>query len=146
MGKSTLLFKMIKPYIDCFGGFCVQRLLKDCRCVAFALRDIEEISNPILVNHYEKNDKDIFIDKTDGGFKMKLAVFEEKGLAILQKAQTSNKKIIFLDEIGGVELFLSVFKRETLKLLEGEKPCLGVLKFKEDVCFWARKSHQLGII
>ena len=85
MGKSTLLFKMIKPYIDCFGGFYVQRLLKDGRCVAFALRDIEEISNPILINHYKKNDKDIFIDKIDGEFKMKLAVLEEKGISYSSK-------------------------------------------------------------
>ena len=65
-----------------------------------------------MTKDYSNDDTDVFIEKMNGEFKIKLDVFENKGLAIIKKAKVSNKKIILLDEVGGIELLSETFKKK----------------------------------
>lgn len=52
------------------------------------------------------------------------------GSALKYLRQREGKKLILLDEIGGVELMNSEFRRELYNVLEGDIPCIGVLKLE----------------
>ena len=137
VGKSTLLRKFLAPYKDQIGGFSSQRLTdnkgdtvafrivsaQDFR-LAIALEEVINLENP---SEEELQNSGVFrMIPKDSESKNYHNVFENTGLDYLKNI--SNKKLILLDEIGGIELKNDAFKSALYKVLEGDMPCIGVIK------------------
>lgn len=121
VGKSTLLHKLIKAkQMDCSGfetrafyldeerrGFTLHGRVEmgpyenDCICCA---RVAEKKSVPVL------------------------PVFEENGVAILQKSLVSPVDFILMDELGRLEKQANAFIEQIYACLDSDKRVLGVLQ------------------
>lgn len=124
-GKSTLIRRLIEPYIESVGGFSSQRLL-DEKGTTIAFR-IVEASDLRLAVAYEDTPESIFrIVMEDVKGLNKPEIFETEGLKYLTENQ--GKKLFLLDEIGGIELRNEAFREKLHQLLAGDVPCIGVMK------------------
>lgn len=124
-GKSTLIRKIIAPYIDQIGGFTSQRLQNENdETIAFRIVPAQDLR---LAIPYENTPENIFriIAGEMKGYN-NLDVFETEGLKFL--TDTKGKKLILLDEIGGVELKNETFRMRLYEILSGDIPCIGVIK------------------
>ena len=124
-GKSTLIRKLIAPYIDEIGGFSSQRLQnKNNETVSFRIVPANDLR---LAVPYEDTPESIFriIDGDLRGLN-KPEIFESEGLKYL--TDIHEKKLILLDEIGGIELRNNVFREKLHEILAGDIPCIGVIK------------------
>ena len=135
-GKSTLLQKILLPHWENVGGFFVQRIYKGEQHIAFRL------SSPGNAGDYQLNiyveqlpqEKNIFLYRDeDNRWQTQLAIFEQEGVKYLQKSREEAKKIILMDEIGGVELQCPRFMQAVLQIFDGPQPVLGVLKAPQNV-------------
>lgn len=124
-GKSTLIRKLIAPHIDKVGGFTSQRLLDDSgETIAFR---IVAASDMRLATPYEDTPESIFrIITEDVRGLNKPEIFETEGMKYL--TGNTGKKLILLDEIGGIELRNDAFRKKLHELLSGDTPCIGVIK------------------
>lgn len=123
-GKSTILQKAIAPYRQYIGGFVSQRIKDNTgKTVGFRLADYEEY--PELNIQYSSELEDIFMIHEEFPV-IDLSVFEKKGIDILRRT-ISEKKILLLDEIGGIELKSEAF-RNVLFSAFNSIPCIGILK------------------
>lgn len=124
-GKSTLIRKIIGPYINEVGGFTSQRLQNEKdETIAFRIVPAHDLR---LAVPYENTPESIFriITENVQGLN-KPEVFESEGLKYL--TDNNNKKLILLDEIGGIELRNDAFREKLHEVLEGDIPCIGVIK------------------
>lgn len=127
-GKSTLIRRLIEPYLEQTGGFSSQRLLDGTGAtVGFRIASAAEAL--ILTREYDRELNDIFL-YFDGSRAVKTPeVFTEAALNYL--TNFDGKKLILLDEIGGMELGVSAFRETLYQVLGGSIPCIGVLKLEE---------------
>lgn len=124
-GKSTLIRELITPYVDDIGGFSSQRLLDDNNeTIAFRIVSADDLR---LAVPYEETPETIFrtISKDHSSMSMP-GVFGSAGIDLLDSCD--EKKLILLDEIGGLELKDQSFKDRLYELLAGDVPCIGVIK------------------
>lgn len=124
-GKSTLIRKLIAPYIEQVGGFTSQRLQNDKNeTIAFRIVPANDLR---LAVPYENTPESIFRIMTEDikGLN-KPEIFETEGLKYL--TDNHNKKLILLDEIGGIELRNDAFRMKLHEILSGDIPCIGVIK------------------
>ncbi len=125
-GKSTLLKEAMEPYREYIGGFVSQRLLDgELNTIGFRLADYAE--HPELTAAFSDGLSNIFLKRTANEGRFDISVFENQAIEILERAGRT-KKIILLDEIGGGELKSEVFRSCLYSLLDGDIPCLGVIK------------------
>lgn len=124
-GKSTLLRELIAPHIDEVGGFSSQRLLDDNNeTIAFRIVPANDLR---LAIPYEDTPETIFRTiSNDHRGQSYPEVFGTEGMRLLESV--SEKKLILLDEIGGLELKNQAFKNKLLEILSGDTPCIGVIK------------------
>lgn len=124
-GKSTLIRKLIKPYIEQIGGFSSQRLLNENNeTIAFRIVPASDLR---LSTPYEDTPETIFrIVTEDVRGLNKPKIFENEGLQYLTNNDT--KKLILLDEIGGIELRNNAFRNKLHEVLSSDTPCIGVIK------------------
>lgn len=124
-GKSTLIRKIIAPYIDQIGGFTSQRLQNENdETIAFRIVPASDLR---LAVPYEDAPESIFrIVTEDVKGLNKPEIFESEGLKYL--TDNSEKKLILLDEIGGIELRNDAFREKLHEVLAGDIPCIGVIK------------------
>ncbi len=130
-GKSTLIREAIMPYLPRVGGFYVQRLLLDDSCRAFSLNPVtipKEYSLNQKVQRLEETEKVFLYCGDNEQWQFKLDVFEVFGALYLSRSIGQGKKLILLDEVGGIELQCAPFLQALLDTLDGDIPCLGVLK------------------
>lgn len=126
-GKSTLIRKLIKARLPQIGGFSCQRLLDGAgKTVGFRITAIEEAMD--LTKIYSPALPDVFLFSDGDRTGKKPEVFADTAVRLLLESR--EKKLILLDEIGGVELLSPEFRRELYRVLEGDVPCLGVLKLE----------------
>ncbi len=124
-GKSTLIRKIIAPYIDQIGGFTSQRLQNENNeTIAFRIVPAQDMR---LAVPYENTQESIFriIAGEKKGYN-NLEVFETEGIKLL--TSIDDKKLILLDEIGGIELKNKAFREKLYEVLAGDVPCIGVIK------------------
>lgn len=124
-GKSTLIRKLIAPYIDQIGGFTSQRLQdENDETIAFRIVPATDLR---LAVPYEDTPESIFriITEEVRGLN-KPEIFESEGLKYL--TDNEGKKLILLDEIGGIELRNDAFREKLHEVLAGDIPCIGVIK------------------
>lgn len=123
-GKSTLLKMLLQPHINDVAGFSCQRLTdKNGNTVAFRLGHAD---NTPLTAPYSPDSDNIF----------RIIAGENKGynnIGVFDKAAellnvSNNKKIILLDEIGGIEMLNESFRNALYETLAGITPCIGVIK------------------
>lgn len=126
MGKSSLILEVLKPYLADTGGFFVQRLMKDGVCHAFCVEKPGFGITPL--RPYQDNPR-IFIERTKNGWKADEERFFAAAMECLQDYE--EKKLILLDEIGGIELASAPFMRLLQRIFESGIPCMGVLKSDE---------------
>lgn len=126
-GKSTLLRKLLKPYMAQIGGFTSQRLLNpEGKTIAFRIGPAA--GTPLTAPFSDKYDG-IFRITTDEGNHLKYPeVFDNEGIKYL--TENHGKKLILLDEIGGVELLNEKFRKTLYEILDGNTPCIGVIKLE----------------
>jgi len=126
-GKSTLIRSLIRDRIPQIGGFSSQRLLDERgNTVGFRVAPPEEAL--ALTAKYSPELTNIFLYFGGEKTEMNPGVFGGSALKYLR--QREGKKLILLDEIGGVELLDAEFRKELYNTLEGDIPCIGVLKLE----------------
>lgn len=136
-GKSTLLRKMLQPYMDRIGGFASQRLLDDSGCTV-GYR-IGQASTTPLTTHFSKDYSGIFrITDKDGEVHKYPEAFDREGIKYLTENQ--GKKLILLDEIGGAEMLNPLFRHALHDVLSGSTPCIGVIKLEESAAHMSRTA------
>lgn len=133
-GKSTLLRQNIINYTDDIGGFFTQRVIVNNEKIGHRLCSIDN-NEPYLLNRsYEciEDAEDVFIYKTnEGKYVFEEQIFIDKMMSILNNI--TNKKIILLDEIGGVEIRIPVIMNRLLEILDGSIPVIGVIKSSKNL-------------
>lgn len=126
-GKSTLIRKLLREYMPQLGGFSSQRLLDDAgETVGFRITGPEEAQE--LTRKYSPELPDIFLWFQGRSAEKSPEVFTNSAVRYLRESK--EKKLILLDEIGGVELQSPEFRQELYGILAGDIPCLGVLKLE----------------
>ena len=126
-GKSTLLRLLIRPHLHEIGGFSSQRLLNSLgETVGF--RIVSAAESMELTKEYSTDLSDIFLNFGEKEKEFKPEVFADTAIRFLK--ESDGKKLILLDEIGGVELMDLNFKEELYRILSGETPCVGVIKLE----------------
>lgn len=128
-GKSTALRKALLPHFSEVGGFVVQRLVgSNGHPAAYRLAGITDPAAFLAVDApYTGGETDIFLRLPSREFDS--AVFEAKGIELLDRSQ--DKRILLLDEIGGLELLIPSFRDRLISLLQGETPCVGIMKERQ---------------
>ncbi|MCL1873004.1 MAG: nucleoside-triphosphatase [Clostridiales bacterium] len=125
IGKSSLLRKALEPYSLSITGLVTQRLLKNSKTIGYRAIRINGALPP-LETIYTPGCQGMFIHISNRQFD--ISVLEKTILQVEQDAQNPDCKLILLDEIGGVELKSEVFADSLLRIINGGKPCIGVLK------------------
>lgn len=146
-GKTTLIRSVLE---DCqrkhndfhVSGFQSQRILGEGGELAAFRIGLAMVTNPeIMMDRLPYNLADskecvaggIFKCMEPGNFVNNFEVFETLGVEYLREARNSKAHVILLDEIGGMELLFTKFMDELYKIIEGENPCIGVLKTEASV-------------
>jgi nucleoside-triphosphatase THEP1 len=130
IGKSTLLREALLPHLEEVGGFYVQRIYKDDQHIGFQLKPLCKATDYQLnrqVAGLQKKNYFIYHDEKKG-MQIQLSIFENEGVRFLEKARGKKKKIILMDEIGGVDLYCPAFVQSVMQILNGPQSAIGVLK------------------
>jgi nucleoside-triphosphatase len=135
VGKSTIIKNAILPHINEIGGCFTQRIFIGQRYVGFALNSILD-KQEYNVNRYVKSLKDVenifLYSDDDGKWHSNSDVFLNCGISYLRRG-CSFKKLIILDELGGIELKCVPFMNEVIRILDGDTSVLGVLKSRTNI-------------
>ncbi len=125
IGKSTLLLDSLRPFLSVTGGFMVQRLRQKSQPRGFCLQAVADIPLEAEICAEQKANN-VFIEIGDQGACFHPEVFEQVGSELLLASE--GKKLIYLDEIGGIELLSDLFRQNLYRVLAGPVPCIGVIK------------------
>lgn len=131
VGKSTMIRECLMPYLPETGGFFVQRIFIGSEYAAFRLCPVDSFPGYELDCHVETLEglNNLFLYSLSGNnWQRNLEVFEKAGLDCLEKSLRKNKKLILMDELGGVELYSKVFTGKVKEVISAEVPVLGVAK------------------
>jgi len=134
-GKSTLLLNCIASHLQDGAGFFCQRLIDDCG-LTVAYRLVAPESAEPLNRGYDKELPGIFLSFIGNKITKDQDVFEKTAISCLQAAKDKTgrkKKFILMDEIGGIELLNTKFIRAVYDALQGELPCIGVVKARQSL-------------
>jgi nucleoside-triphosphatase len=129
-GKTTLLFECLKPWHRMVGGFYSQRLLNEDG-MTMGFRMVPAAEEWIPAAAYKKGMTNVFIQRNENGFQKNLQFFKTDGIEILRSS--AHNKLLLLDEIGGIELFVPEFMKEVLCCIDSQVPCIGVLKSQKNL-------------
>jgi nucleoside-triphosphatase len=132
VGKSRLLRETLEPYTGAVAGFTVQRLTQNGELVGFRAASIEG-GFPPGEAEYTQETAGVFILRG----RQNVPVLEEAILRAEEESRKSRRKLVLLDEIGGIELVSDVFMDTLNRLLSGGKPCCGVFKSHENLAHTA---------
>lgn len=131
LGKSEMLRRAVWPVFSRVGGFYVQRIMIQGRCAAFSINALTDRDSYFLNREVERIDdaERIFLRAgRDGKWRVHREVFEKHAIACLEKARSEKKRLLLLDEIGGIDRECPAFMAALRRSLDGPVPILGVLK------------------
>jgi nucleoside-triphosphatase THEP1 len=135
IGKSTILRKVLTPYIQSVSGFTTQRLKKNGAIIGLSTACLDDSFPPLEVEvdvdaqHHPIFDN-VFLFR---GKWMGHSVLEQTLINVKQRAESPDIRLILLDEIGGIEMISAVFMKTLEQLLHGSIPCFGVFKSCENL-------------
>ncbi|OAA90368.1 nucleoside-triphosphatase [Clostridium ljungdahlii] len=117
IGKSTLLEKVIKN-IDCsIGGFIQEKEFTEGMKI-FKVISLYSMNDNYIIGRYDVKKEKMDID---------MDIFNVISNDILLKS-LYNRDLIVLDELGFMEENAPLFKDTIFKILNSDKPVIGVLK------------------
>ena len=114
----------------------MQRIFIGERYVAFKLNPVREAEDYRLnkyVNSLSGMDNLFLYSDVRGKWQAKKEIFESGGVAYIKESIEDNKKLILLDELGGVELNCPAVMETVMTALNSKIPVLGVLKSSRNV-------------
>lgn len=125
-GKTTLLQQALRN-VD-FGGFAVQRLLKQGETWAFRLLDLSQ--EPYIAQiESSKPWDDIVIHMSEPGkWRGIKEVFNEKGVLAVNRVLPH--QLLVMDELGIFESDAHLFQNAVHHVMSSDCPILGVIKQK----------------
>lgn len=127
VGKSTLLRQALLPYEEELAGFVVQRLFTGTRPVGFRAATLKN-GFPPMGEEYTGQAGAFILGKH-----MDIAILEAIMTQVEKAAKSPECRLVFLDEIGGIEILSQDFMDAFWRILNSGKPCLGVWKSKENL-------------
>lgn len=127
VGKSTLLRQALSPYEKELAGFVVQRLFAGARPVGFRAVTLENGFPPMGEEYAGQAGAFILNGHND------TSILEAIMTQVEKAAKSPERKLVFLDEIGGIEILSEDFMNAFWRLLESGKPCLGVWKSRKNL-------------
>lgn len=111
IGKSTAILDAAGNKLPRFGGFLTKRTRDAAgRVLSFSLTSPDGKLG------------ETFLDFSSGKPEIRMQVFETLGVRLL------DGEILLLDEIGGIELTCPVFAQALERVLQSDRPILGVMK------------------
>lgn len=117
IGKSSLLEKIIKN-IDCsIGGFIQEKVFTEER-TSFNVISLYDSKNSYTIGFYDRKKSVLNSD---------ISIFNDISQDVLLKS-LCDRDLIILDELGFIEENAELFKDTIFKILNSDKPVLGVLK------------------
>jgi nucleoside-triphosphatase THEP1 len=134
-GKSSLIRENLLPYLELVGGFFVQRIFMGGSSVAFRLLPVTTAGEYILNRKVETLGglENIFLfNDGRGNWHSNMEVFITDGTRYLHESIATGKKVILLDEIGGIELHCPPFMEAVMEVLSSPVSVLGVQKAPEN--------------
>jgi nucleoside-triphosphatase len=135
-GKSSLIREALLPYLDKVGGFFVQRVFIAGRYAAFKLTPLTtaaEYNVNLYVDDMQGLDNLFLYCDDHNKWQIDLRVFAKSGVACLQHSRNASKKLVLMDELGGVEFACLPFMKAVWEVLNGPIPALGVLKLPRNL-------------
>lgn len=128
IGKSTLLLEALNSHAHLIGGFMTQRLIKNGKTVGFRAVNIDGAFVPLEAS-YKKGLEGVFLLKG----KINISSLEKVICQVEQDIENENIKLVFMDEIGGMELTSPIFTESLERIFLSKKPCIGVLKSRDNL-------------
>lgn len=142
IGKSTLIREVIRPYLNYVGGFSSQRIRMENQEICG--HRLVPATNLQLDIPYTLNLPGVFKQHYQGIIIKKPQVFESLGVDYLLPSLET--KLFLLDEIGGSELLVPNFCTALYEVLQGETPCMGVIKNPENTVAMCKKGGYPSIL
>lgn len=136
IGKSTIIREALLPFLPGVGGFFVQRIFIGDSYAAFQFHEVGTAAAYQLnryVSSLDGMDNLFIFSDARGRWHKDLRVFTNEGSACLKKSMAAGKRLILLDEMGGIELACPVFMQAAGEVLDGDIPVLGVLKSRRNI-------------
>lgn len=130
-GKSTVIRQCLIPFLPEVGGFYVQRVLCNKTLVAYILKPVDykaDYQLTLEVNNLMGLDNLFLYADDQSNWQRDDHVFQNSGAACLRDSRQDHKKLILLDELGGIELHNQAFMAEVYETLSSSTPALGVVK------------------
>jgi len=118
-GKTTLLKEISQKLRSKISGFYSEEIRKNGKRVGFKIKTFEGKEG--LLAHLDFKSK-----YQVGKYKVNLKDLEEIGVKAIEKG-IEEGKIIFIDEIGKMELFSEKFKEAVLKALNSKNKVLATI-------------------
>lgn len=134
IGKSTILHDALLPYESHVAGLMIQRLFEDDVMCGFRACVVDG-ALPSLTGTYEQDQNGIFLYKGQTF----LHVLEDAIAQALKLCTAPCCTFIILDEIGGMELLSTKFMQYLQEILLLDKPCLGVIKSRDNLAHTAAR-------
>lgn len=135
VGKSAMLKEALAPFACQTNGFFTQRLLlEDGSRGGFRLMKWEKT---LPISELYRNDMtELFVKKTKDGWEKNTSVFAVRGVKLLKDMQdavrrsemSGEKCILYMDELGGMELLEREFSKLLYQVLKEAPCCVGVVK------------------
>lgn len=141
IGKSTILRTALLPRQSQVAGFMVQRLFNNGQRCGFNACVVRQ-TLPQLEAAYTPNLPHVFLHNGRANPK----ALESAVAGALQACQAESCKLIILDEIGGLELLQEEFMQVLRQILALGKPCVGVIKSRQNLAHMAQKLGLPGQI
>jgi nucleoside-triphosphatase THEP1 len=147
-GKSSVIRQCLFHYLPEVGGFYVQRILCNKELVAFSLKPVGSQTDYHLnqeVNNLVGLDNLFLYADDQGNWQRDDHVFQDSGAACLRNSRRDHKKLILLDELGGIELHNQAFMEEVYETLNSSIPVLGVVKAPANARILERVEAGKGV-
>ena len=140
-GKTSTMLKLAKEFPGTVRGFLSVRLVnEEGKTMGFALEDVRDTNTSVqLVKECSIPEKQIFLWGNDGDRRMNLEAFRQAEKIM---AGWQNADLLFLDELGGIELQVPEMRELIYTLLSSSLPCIGTIKSQEN--FMQMQQH-LGL-
>lgn len=134
IGKSTILRNALAPHESVVAGLMIQRLFENGRTCGFRACSVSG-ELPALEGAYATDLDGVFLYR-GRAFPAVLdrAVSRAEALCLEESC-----KLIILDEIGGLELSSPAFMQPLKAIMALGKPCLGVVKSRENLTHTAAR-------
>lgn len=137
VGKSTILKNALSPYQPFVAGFMVQRLFRQGEICGFRACVVDGRGIPALEAPDANGLEGVFLYEGNPI----PGVLEHVIFRAGEQCARDACKVILLDEIGGFELRSPAFMQSLDVILRLGKPCIGVLKSRENLARTVRRLN-----